>query len=144
MMFVTFSRIVIFNGLRCNGMSGRPILLISDDVKVFDMLRVACMDMEIDIIHARDTYEGMRLARKLNPLVTFIDAAHTLSHNGWVTTKIMKNDKVLRNIPVLVFSDAENAKEYAHKALCDRHLPRQFPIREVRFYVKNQINLLAG
>lgn len=116
------------------------VLLISDDPIMYEMVRFTCMSMDVDIIHASDTDEGIVLARECEPMLIFVDAANKLSHNGWITASFIKSDYHLNRIPVIVLSDAENAPENARKVRCDQHYSRLFPIRETRAHISSLLD----
>jgi CheY-like chemotaxis protein len=113
------------------------VLVITDDTFTYELVRSSCLGLDLDVLHAKDSYEGMRFARSVLPLVIFIDAANTLSYNGWITAKIIKNDQALKNVPVVALSDAMDAEELSRKALCQTVLPRLFAVREVRAYINS-------
>ncbi len=112
------------------------ILFIGDDETTYTMLRVSCMYLDLEVIRAADSYEGVRLARALTPLAIYIDAANTLSYNGWVTARIIRADRALHAIPVIVLSDAPESTALAEQARV-QHLPRQMPIKETRRYIQS-------
>jgi DNA-binding response OmpR family regulator len=113
------------------------VLLISDDPMMYEMVRFTCMSMDVNIIHASDTDEGIMLARECDPVLIFVDASHKLSHNGWITASFIKSDRSLNHVPVIVLSDSDNAPENARKVRCDYHLNRHFPIRETRAQINS-------
>jgi DNA-binding response OmpR family regulator len=110
----------------------KTVLLISDDPMMYEMVRFTCMSMDVEVLHADETDEGLMLAREHRPVMIFVDAANKLSHNGWITTSFIKSDFNLHCIPVIVLSDAVNAAENARRVNCDQVHSRLFPIRETR------------
>jgi DNA-binding response OmpR family regulator len=134
-MFFLCHRYTYLNSYSPRGKTMKTVLLISDDPMMYEMMRFTCMSMDVNIIHASDTDEGIILARECDPVVVFVDASNKLSHNGWITASFIKSDYQLNRIPVIVLSDADNAPENARKVRCDQHLSRLFPIRETRAHI---------
>ncbi len=116
----------------------QAVLVITDDTFTYELVRSSCLGLNLDVLHAKDSYEGMRFARSVLPLIVFIDASNTLSHNGWITAKLIKSDGALKNVPIIALSDAVDAEENSRKSSCQRVLPRLFAVREVRAYI-NQL-----
>jgi DNA-binding response OmpR family regulator len=117
------------------------VLLISDDPMMYEMVRFTCMSMDVNIIHASDTDQGIMLARECEPVIIFVDASNKLSHNGWITASFIKSDYHLSKTPVIVLSDADNAPDNARKVRCDQHLKRLFPIRETRAHISSLLEI---
>jgi hypothetical protein len=105
----------------------KSILLMSSLEDTYELLCLTCLDFPVKVIHTRDCHSGIVMARSCRPSLIFIDATDILSYNGWVMARIINTDTQLKNIPVVVLSDAINAEQLARKSRLTWQLPRRFP-----------------
>lgn len=114
----------------------KSILLISEREDTYEYLRLACLYLPVRVVHTAECHDGVVVARALKPSVIFIDTADRLSYNGWVTARLIKQDTQLRDIPVVILSDALNAAHLARKSAVNCQLPRSLPIPFTRKLIR--------
>jgi CheY-like chemotaxis protein len=79
------------------------VLIIEDNILNLDM---ACELLEMDgfsTLRAEDSFDGIRLARKNHPDLILMDL-HLPFQDGFVTTKTLKMDPDLKDIPIVAFT----------------------------------------
>lgn len=121
----------------------QSILLISPLEDTFDLLRLTCQQCPVRVIHATEGHTGAIVARASRPLMIFIDAVGTFSYNGWVMARLIKMDRQLRDIPVVMFSNAHDAEKLAHKSEVYCQLPRAFPIAYTRALIQQYVEVFT-
>ncbi|MDE2491094.1 MAG: response regulator [Elusimicrobia bacterium] len=86
----------------------RPIVLaIDDDPEVHRLLRDSLSRSSYRLVGALSAEEGLALARSRRPFAITLDIM--MPHrDGWSVLQTLKNDPVLRSIPVIVLSICEN------------------------------------
>jgi DNA-binding response OmpR family regulator len=113
----------------------RSVILISDNEEIYELMRFACRIHNLKVVGALEGYEGVVIARDLVPLAIFIDATGTLSHNGWINARLIKSDLQLRNTPIVLFSNAEDAARQAALLKC-HHLNHPPHLRTLSSYIR--------
>ncbi|MBI2034418.1 MAG: response regulator [Candidatus Levybacteria bacterium] len=105
------------------------ILLIDDDVFFQKFYATKLSEKGYEVHLASDGNEGIEKARTLKPNIILLDIIMP-GKDGFETLKVLSNDKVTKDIPVLVFStlgqqqDVKKAldlgaKGYANKTFFD-------------------------
>ena len=79
------------------------ILLVDDDKATHDVVKRAIKKEGYTVYSAFDGDEGMEQARKVIPKLILLDVLMP-GRDGWSVLKEIKNDKKLKNIPVVITS----------------------------------------
>ncbi|MFH1189233.1 MAG: response regulator [Candidatus Omnitrophota bacterium] len=93
----------------------KKILIVDDEPDVLKILLLRLKKTGYDVIGARDGREALDLARQTIPDLIILDF-HLPDMNGDEVAKMLKGDKDLRHIPIILISAtvtsvAERAKE---------------------------------
>ena len=83
------------------------ILSIDDDPNVIELMTRVYSREGFRSVFATSGVEGVELARKIKPDLITLDVMMP-GMDGWDTLKILKEDKALRDIPVIMVSIVEN------------------------------------
>ena len=87
---------------------GKPIVLvIDDDPSVRDMMKRFLAKEGFHVEAANDGNEGLQLARILNPAAITLDVMMP-GMDGWAVLTRLKEDPVLRDIPVIMLTIVDN------------------------------------
>jgi CheY-like chemotaxis protein/nitrogen-specific signal transduction histidine kinase len=89
------------------GKNNRTLLAIDDDPEVLALLRDSLHGTGYAFAGALTGEEGIAMARELKPFAITLDIM--MPHrDGWSVLQILKNDPVLRSIPVIMVSILDN------------------------------------
>ena len=93
----------------------KKILVVDDEPDVLKILLLRLKKTGYEVIGARDGQEALDMARQIIPDLIVLDF-HLPDMNGDEVARILKEDKILRNIPIILISAtissvAERAKE---------------------------------
>jgi len=87
--------------------SEQVILAIDDDPDILRVLADSLRDTGFRIVGASSGEEGIALARKMRPHLITLDIM--MPHmDGWSVLQVLKNDPMLRSIPVYIVSIVDN------------------------------------
>ena len=117
-------------------------ILIVDDEDMNVELFVQLLEDDYKLLIARDGQQGLEMAQQDRPDLILMDMAMPVM-DGWETTRRIKSDPELKNIPVIgvsshaMIGDAEKAM----KAGCDAYLTK--PVDEDELFNKLQEYLQA-
>lgn len=81
-------------------MQRRPVLVIDDDPQVSELIRDLLAGTDLEVVAAPDGPSGIELARTAQPAVILLDMILP-GLDGLSTYQRLKQDQVLRNIPVV-------------------------------------------
>ena len=85
------------------------ILVIDDDPEVRELISRFLTKEGFFVTTASTGVEGLRIARELKPTAITLDVMMP-DMDGWTALKILKADPVLKSIPVIMISIAEDQK----------------------------------
>lgn len=90
-------------------LSGAPLLLVVDDDPVIhDLIQRFAQDIDgIEIVHAYDGLEGLKLARALQPRLITLDVMMP-GRDGWATLAALKADPSVGAIPVYMMTSLDD------------------------------------
>lgn len=82
------------------------ILVVDDDVQVVDTVETLLQSVGYETLHAYRSDEGMELARTAKPDLMLLDVmfAGPPTPDGFETSRLMRDDPELKNIPVIILS----------------------------------------
>jgi len=83
------------------------ILVIDDDAAVRDLMSRFLVKLGFNVVTARDGDEGLKLARKIRPVIITLDVVMP-SIDGWGVLKRLKADPELAEIPVIMVTIVDN------------------------------------
>jgi CheY-like chemotaxis protein len=90
-----------------NDKNQKIILAIDDDAEVLNLLADSLKGTDYKLIGTQSGEEGLALARQLHPYLITLDIM--MPHrDGWSILQAIKEDPVLRTIPVFIVSIVEN------------------------------------
>ncbi len=103
---------------------GDCLLSIDDDPAVHEFLREALQNEGYHLAFARSGPEGLRLAKELQPAIITLDVIMP-EMDGWVVLALLKEDRELAHIPVIMltvkeqqdFAFAMGVADYLHKPI---------------------------
>jgi len=81
----------------------RCIVYIEDDQNMIDLVADVLARDNFDVIGALEGHEGVALAREVKPLAILLDLMLP-DTSGWVVYQLLKQDPVLRDVPVIVIT----------------------------------------
>jgi len=85
------------------GPPGRPVLVVDDDPDVISLFRRYLVEQGYQVIGATDAVEALRLAWEVHPYAITLDICLP-DEDGWVVLRALKEDRVTRDIPVIICS----------------------------------------
>ncbi|MHB1006246.1 MAG: response regulator [Chloroflexota bacterium] len=97
------------------------VLVIDDDVDYLETMRAALEAAGFVVATARDGRQGLALARRLRPDTIVLDVMMSWALDGLQVSLQLKDDPILREIPVLMVS-AIGTSEYAAAFPADQPL----------------------
>lgn len=83
------------------------ILIIDDDAAVCDLMSRSLMKLGFPAVSAKSGFEGLRLAKKVQPVLITLDVMMP-GMDGWSVLKQLKADPELAEIPVIMVTVVEN------------------------------------
>lgn len=95
-------------------MQRRPVLVIDDDPQVSELIRDLLAGADLEVVSAPDGPSGIELARTEQPAVILLDMILP-GLDGLSTCQRLKQDPVLRNIPVVGITASDDLR-YTGKA----------------------------
>ncbi len=116
----------------------RRILVIDDEDEVREMLRRILRFSSFDVIEARDSAEGMKLALSEKPDLITLDIMMP-GKDGLTLCEELKAHEGTKHIPVVVVTVASNRKK-ALDAGADYYMNKLFSIDEFVGVVQNLLN----
>lgn len=79
----------------------RLVVSIEDDAEFADLLRLMLKSEDVEVMHAADGREGLRMIEDLEPDLVVLDLMMPGMH-GWQVFEKMQQQDRLRDIPVIV------------------------------------------
>jgi len=98
---------VVSNNLPETKTDLETILVIDDDPSVRDLMSRFLTKLNFHVVAATNGEEGLRLARKLRPLLITLDVVMP-ECDGWTVLNRLKNDPKLAEIPVIMVTVVDN------------------------------------
>lgn len=82
------------------------ILVVDDDVQVVDVMETLLQGVGYETLHAYRAEEGLELARQSRPDLILLDVmfAGPPGPDGFETARVVRNDPMLKDIPVIILS----------------------------------------
>jgi two-component system cell cycle response regulator DivK len=118
----------------------RCILVVEDQEDNRRILRDLLTSVEYDVIYAADGEEALIVASRERPDLILMDIQLPLL-DGYEATRRLKNDPVLRSIPVIaVTSYALSGDDVKAKAAgCDAYVTKPFSPRELLKIIREYV-----
>jgi two-component system alkaline phosphatase synthesis response regulator PhoP len=103
----------------------KRILLVDDSPMVLKMTKAQLEKEGYEVLSAKDGLEGLELARKEIPDLILLDLMLP-KLDGYKVCRMLKFDKALENIPVIVVSARESQpdRKLAEESGCDAYLTK--------------------
>ncbi len=110
-------------------MPNRPILVIDDDPRFCDLVTGILAHADFEVVSAHDGWSGIEAARSAQPAVILLDMVMR-GLDGITTCQRLKQDPVLRDIPVIGMTSSDDLKftERAFRAGAELFLPKPFQV----------------
>ena len=107
----------------------KKILLVDDEPNVQTIVSARLAAMGFEVLIAQDGQEGLDLARKESPDAILLDLMLP-KLDGYKVCRMLKFDKALENIPVIIFSakGSDADKKLAEKAGADAYMVKPFDL----------------
>jgi len=118
------------------------ILCVDDNDLNIELIRDILYSMKLDVIEAKNGQEAVKLAKKHLPDIILMDMKMPVM-DGYAATKIIKNDKYLKNIPVIALT-ASVMKDKKNEILgsgCDDILEKPIDYDKLIFALKKYLNI---
>jgi CheY-like chemotaxis protein len=111
----------------------KTILICEDEESLRELVRVA-LGPSYDYVEATDGIESLELARKLRPDLVVLDLMLP-RRSGVEVLADLRNDRTMRDTPVVVITAWTHAQQAAVAAGADRFVPKPFDPDELRTVV---------
>ena len=113
-------------------MSENKILIVEDDHDIVEMVEYNLKEEGYETISALNGEDGLRLAKKENPDLIILDIMLPII-NGFEVCRILKNEKVTADIPVIILSakSQETDKVVGLELGADDYITKPFSPREL-------------
>jgi CheY-like chemotaxis protein len=120
----------------------RPRILIVDDIRLIrDLIKSFYDEYDFELIEAVNGLEAVSMARACSPVLILLDIQMP-KLNGYEVAAILKNDKTVKDIPILVITGIELAEvEERISGMCDGYLRKPFRKDDL---IKETMKLLPG
>ena len=110
-------------------MTRKPRVLVADDEPAITALVAAMLrHAGFEVVEARGGVEAISLARRERPDLIMLDVMMP-DLDGRDTSRLLKMDRELENVPVLLFSSADEADVHWRGVGADGFLQKPFSIR---------------
>lgn len=83
-------------------METKKIVIVDDDIDVITIIQTILKNEGYKVIAANDKREGIKKIREEKPDLAILDVMMTTHYEGFELAKEIKDDPILRNIPVLM------------------------------------------
>ena len=114
----------------------KKILVVDDEPDVLKILLLRLKKTGYDVIGARDGREALDLARQMIPDLIMLDV-YMPDMNGDDVTRILKADKKLKHIPIILISATATALDRKAKECgADGHVTKPFEPEELMGTIK--------
>jgi CheY-like chemotaxis protein len=111
----------------------KTILICEDEESLRELVRVA-LGPSYDYVEATDGIESLELARRLRPDLVVLDLMLP-RRSGVEVLADLRNDRTMRDTPVVVITAWTHAQQAAVAAGADRFVPKPFDPDELRTVV---------
>jgi len=118
----------------------KKVLVVDDDREIADLISIV-LKKTFEIYTALNGKEGVEKTKELMPDVVLMDLSMPIL-DGYEATKILKDDPLTRDIPVIALS-ARAMKSEINKALaagCNDHMSKPFKLRDLQKMINKYIN----
>ena len=116
---------------------GKKILVVDDEPDLLKVLLTRLKKTGYQVFGGVDGQEALDLARQIRPDLIIIDV-YLPDMNGDDVAKILKEDKELKHIPIILISaTARSVAERARECGADGYLAKPFEPEELIGAVKN-------
>ena len=88
----------------------KRILAVDDEIRILTMIKKRLEFAGHEVITATDGLEGLRLARSEKPDLIVLDLILP-NLNGYQICAMLKGDRLLKNIPILMLTARSQAKD---------------------------------
>jgi two-component system, OmpR family, alkaline phosphatase synthesis response regulator PhoP len=105
----------------------KKILLVDDEPNTLVTVSARLVAMGFEVLTAQDGQDGLDIARKESPDVILLDLMLPRL-DGYKVCRILKFDKTVANIPVIIFSakGSDADKKLAEQAGADAYIVKPF------------------
>ena len=112
------------------------ILSIEDDQTTINILRIFLERCGYVFYGANSAVDGLEMAHEMQPDVIIMDLLMP-EVSGWEAIEILKRDRDISHIPIIVLSALSNAdaKRRAFEAGCDVYLSKPIRFDELKDYI---------
>ncbi len=123
----------------------QKILVIDDERNVFESIKIALEDFEVD--YALSVEEGIEKAKNEKPDLIILDLSFPGMSDGWDICKVLKADRQTGNIPVVMLTGKMLKREDEIKGLemgAEDYIKKPFDVEVFRARIRrilNRINL---
>jgi CheY-like chemotaxis protein len=119
-----------------------PILIVEDEAQFAELVAQMLRQLGLEIIHCYSAAEAFDYLETNNPSLIVLDIGLP-GMSGWEFLDTIKQDEILRTIPVIVttaYSDPAN-RLIGKLQDIDRYLTKPFKPQEIRDIVTQLLNL---
>ena len=123
------------------GKAMKDILIIEDEYDLKEAIKIRLTGEGFRISSAGNAEQGLRLAREIKPDLVIMDLVLPGRKDGLEATYEMKNDEVLKGIPVIILT-AKGSEEDRKRGLregCDVYMTKPFDHEELVSRIKSLI-----
>ena len=102
----------------------KKILLVEDDISVANLIILRLKKMGYtNIIHTKNGYEGLKLAKEMNPDLIILDVLLPRM-NGYTVCRLLKFDEKYKRIPIIMLTsrEAKSHEQLGRKAGADEYV----------------------
>jgi CheY-like chemotaxis protein len=119
----------------------KTIVMIEDNRLNRKLVRALLREKGVEILEAIDAESGILLIREEKPDLVLMDV-QLPGMDGLTATSIIKNDPVLKEIPVIVLTSYAMAgdAEKARSAGCDSYMAKPIEIHSFRHIVQDLLH----
>lgn len=118
------------------------ILVVDDDRIVVRLVQDILAPMKFNIVVACTGQEALDLLAELTPDLILMDLyLPTTSYDGWETTRRIRLQRHLSNIPIIALTaaDSHEARQEAQEAGCNGYIAKPFTIQQLLSHLKHYL-----
>ncbi|MDX1995310.1 MAG: response regulator [bacterium] len=115
------------------------ILLIDDDAKLGNIIRMVFYNHNVQFTHAHSAAEGLNWARAQQPDVMIVDLLLPDLPGEWALVEAIRRDEQLRMVPLVVISGFDPDHDKITRYGVSAYFQKPFSSAELRGHVLNLI-----
>jgi DNA-binding response OmpR family regulator len=120
------------------GVTARCILVADDELAITSLIAAMLTHTGYQVVQAHGGVEAISLARQERPDLILLDVMMP-DLDGRDTIRVLKLDPALRDVPVILFSSADEADVHWREAGADGFLQKPFSIRALPEFVRSYL-----